>query len=111
MHLNKVKMLKLILIQSAASPLSLRERDKKRSKNISGLSFGILNKNFQDRRVVGQWGMDRHSQGLVQDLYPLHCIAFAAESYLQNTFRVQFRLSKKVSLFHRISLTARIAGS
>ena len=87
MHLNKVKMLKLILIQSAASPLSLRERDKKRSKNISGLSFGILNKNFQDRRVVGQWGMDRHSQGLVQGLYPLHCLCgrILSSEYIQGT--------------------------
>ena len=32
----------------------LRERDKKRSKNIFSLSYGILNKNFQLLRVVGQ---------------------------------------------------------
>ncbi len=32
----------------------LRDRDKKRSKNIFSLSFGILDKNFRDRRVVGQ---------------------------------------------------------
>ena len=30
------------------------KRDKKRSKNIFSLSFGILDKNFQDLRVVGQ---------------------------------------------------------
>ena len=29
-------------------------RDKKRSKNIFSLSFGILDKNFQDLREVGQ---------------------------------------------------------
>ncbi len=41
-------------LNSISAQFVRARRDKKRSKNISSLSFGILDTNFQDLRVVGQ---------------------------------------------------------